>query len=337
MNGLRSLLMVVITLGTAVGAGAAGPMTLTRGGDLYTAAVHDNQIVVTARLAGGAVSELAIPQSEAAVESSLQVGVDESTGTLYVMWQKRRDMGARLRLAGLVDGTWLGPYTVAGFFDGTAARHPTMMVYRAVSAIADEPDGSEEQSITEIASSFLLVAWWSQIDENDPGIGRYQTIPIGEDGVPRVHEEEPVDLVDLLPYGIACFDLAPEDNLTHPKLFRDPQSGNPHIFAADLSNCLFQILELRPEVIEDGAKRRRQIIILRDASMIALRQDLPLSRSKLEVGKGLKIIMHWDDDADPMLHFLELDQEGISEPKSLELGDDLSHEQAVELIRDLTN
>jgi hypothetical protein len=329
--------MAVIALGVAATVGAAGPMALTRDGDLYTAAVHDNQVVVTVRLADGTVSELTIPQSEAAVKGSLQVGVDETHGALYVMWQKRSDMGARIRLAGLVDGTWLGPYTVAGHFDGTAARHPQMMVYRASSTLVDEPDGAEEPVITVLRQTYLLVAWWSQVDETDPGIARYKTIPISDDGVPRTHEEEPIDLVDLLPYGIACFDLAPGENLTHPKLFRDPQSGNIHIFAADLSNCLFQILELRPEVIEDIHKRRRQIIILREASMIALRPDLPLSRSKLEVGKGLKIIMHWDDEADNVLHFLELDQQGISEPKSVPLGDDLNHEQAVELIRDLTN
>jgi hypothetical protein len=236
-----------------------------------------------------------------------------------------------------VDGTWLGPYTVAGHFDGTAARHPQMIVYRATSKIREEPTGTDEPVTSEVANSYLLTAWWSQLDESDPGIARYQTIPISSDGVPRVHEGNPVDLVDLLPYGIVCFDLVPGENLTHPKLFRDPQSGYVHIFAADLANCLFQILELRPEIVEETDKRRRQIIILREASMIALRPDLPYSRSKLEVGAGLKIIMHWDDDVEPVLHFIELDQEGISKPKSLELGDDLSHELAVELIRDLTN
>jgi hypothetical protein len=329
--------MAAIVLGVSGIAGASGPMTLTRAGDLFSAAVHDNQILVTARLADGTVSESTVPQSEAVVADSVQVGVDEATGALYVLWQKQTGMNARIRLAGLVDGTWIGPYTVAGVSDGTSAFNPQMLVYRPVSAIVGPIVDGTEPSITEMATTFLLVSWWSKTSEDDAGIARYRAIPIVEGGVPKIRDMEPVDLVDLLPYGIACFDLAPGDNLQHPRLFRDPQTGNPHLFAADLSNCLFQILELRPEVVGDSDKRRRQIIILRERSIIALRPDLPLSRSKLEVGNGMKIIMHWDDDAANVLHYLELDEEGVSEPKSLILHDDLDHERAVELIRNLTH
>ena len=49
------------------------------------------------------------------------------------------------------------------------------------------------------------------------------------------------------------------------------------------------------------------------------------------------MIMHWDDDEADALHYLELDEEGISETKSLPLGETLSHEEAVDLIRGLTN
>jgi hypothetical protein len=48
------------------------------------------------------------------------------------------------------------------------------------------------------------------------------------------------------------------------------------------------------------------------------------------------MIMHWDDDEGDVLHYLELDEEGISETKSLALGETLSHEEAVDLIRGLT-
>ncbi len=339
MRGVRYILIAAVVLGIAGMAGAVGPMTLTGAGDLYRVATHDNQVVVTARYADGSVSELVVPQSANAVADSLQVGVDEATGALYVLWQKKSGMEARLRVAGYLDGTWIGPTTFAGN-DGTAAYNPQLLVDRAVSSITEEAGEDEEPVLTELATTFLHLAWWSRTSEDDVGVARYAAVAVDEEGVPQFRSMAPVDLIDFLPYGIACFNIEAGDNLKHPKLFLDPQTGNPHVFATDIMNCIFQILELRPEVVEDDEgteKRRRQIIILRQGKMIALRQDLPFAKAKLEIGGDLKLIMHWDGDDGDLLHYLELDEEGISETKSLPLGKVLSHEQAVDLIRSLTN
>jgi hypothetical protein len=339
MRGLRYILIAAVALGVAGISAAAGPMTLTSAGDLYAVGQRDNQVVVTTRYADGTVSELAVPQSANAIADSLQVGVDEATGALYVLWQKKTGMEARLRLAGYLDGTWIGPTTFAGN-DGTAAYNPQLLVHRALSVITEDGDEGEEPVVTELATTFLHLTWWSQVSDDDIGIARYAAIALDEEGVPQFRSMEPVDLVDLIPYGITCFDIEVGDNLKHPKLFIDPKTGNPHVFATDLSNCIFAILELSPEVVDDDTgteKRRRQIIILRQAATIALRSDLPFATGRLEVGGGLKLIMHWDGDEGDLLHYLELDEEGISETKSLPLDEMLNHEQAVDLIRGLTN
>ncbi len=338
MRALRKFLIAVIVLGVAGTAGAAGPMTLTRAGDLYTAGIRDNQVVVTARHADGTLSELQVPQSAAAVLSSVQVGVDEATGALYVLWQKKTGMEARVRLAGYLDGTWIGPTTVAGN-DGTAAFNPQLLVHRSVSTITEEGGEGAEPVATELATTFLHIVWWSQISEYDVGVAQYLAVALGADGLPQFENSEVVDLTDLLPYGVACPEIEDLGNLRHPKLFIEPQTGNPHVFATDISYCMFQILELQPEVVEDGEgadKRRRQIIILRHGTMIAMRSDLPFASGRLEIGRGLKLIMHWDDDEEGTLNYLELDQDGISEAKSLPVGEILNHEQAVNLIRGLT-
>ncbi|MDX2435626.1 MAG: hypothetical protein QNL88_01135 [Acidobacteriota bacterium] len=336
MRGFRTFLIAVILLGFAGIAGAVGPMTLARTGDLYSVSTIDNQVVVTARYADGTVSELFVPQSSAAVDDSLQVGVDQATGALYVMWQKKTDMEARLRLAGYLDGTWIGPVTFAGN-DGTAASNPQMILHRVVSTYFEEAEGEEEPAEIEIATTFLHLTWWNRANEDDIGSAQYQAVRIDEDGTPMFRETEPMSLVDFLPYGIACFDIGPAENLKHPKLLMDPRSGNPHVFATDLNSCLFQMFELQSELVEDIAtKRRRHIIILRSPSTVALRPDLPLEATKIEVGSGLKLIMHWDGD-DETLEYLELDKDGLSETKSLSLDETLSHEQAVELIRGLRN
>ena len=335
MRGVRFILIAVI-LGFAGIAGAVGPMTLTRVGDLYSVATVDNQVVVTARYADGTVEELYVPHSAAAFDDSLQVGVDPATGALYVLWQKKTEMEARLRLAGYLDGTWIGPTTFAGN-DGTATANPQMIIHRSVSTYEEAAEEGEEPVEVEIATTFIHLVWWSRASEDEVGAAQYMAVPLSEDGTPMFRDAEPISLTDFLPYGIACFDIGPAENLKHPKLLMDPQSGNPAVFATDLNSCLFQIFELQPEVAEDSVtKRRRQIIILRSPSTVALRPDLPLAATKIEVGTGLRLIMHWDGE-DDLLNYLELDQEGLSATKSLPLGEKLSHEQAVELIRGLTN
>jgi len=250
MRGIRYILIAAIALGIAGISAATGPMTLTGAGDLYAVATHDNQVVVTARYADGTVSELIVPQSAAAVANSLQVGVDETTGALYVLWQKKTGMDARLRVASYIDDTWIGPITFAGN-DGTAAYNPQLLIHRAVSVITEDGNEGEEPVVTELATTFLHLTWWSQTGEEDVGIARYAAVAINDQGKPQFWNMAPVDLIDLLPYGIACFDIEVGDNLKYPKLFIEPKTGNPHVFATDLANCIFQILELDTEVVDD--------------------------------------------------------------------------------------
>jgi hypothetical protein len=339
MRGIRVCLIAAIALGIAGVTGAAGPMVLTSNGDLYSAGTRDNQVVLTARYADGTVEDLEIPQSAAAVESSLQVGVDETTGAVYVLWQKWTGMDARLRLAGYLDGTWIGPRTFAGG-DGTAALNPVMLIHRPVSTVIDGFDEDGEPVLTELATSFLHLAWWTQYSEDDGGRAQYAAVELNVNGVPQFNEMEPFDLQGLFPFGIACFEFEASENLRHPKLFIDPASNNPHVFATDFGDCFFQILELVPVVEEEDQsieKRRRQIIILRKAKMIALRPELPLAKGKLVVGGGLKMLMYWDGDLESTLQYLELDEAGLFETKSLVLDEKLGHELAVELIRELAH
>jgi hypothetical protein len=339
MRRLGAALLALAALAVAGSAEAAGTRVLTRGGDLYTAAVIDEQVVVTARTADGTVSELEVPQAMGIEAGSLQIAVDPASGALYVLWQKRHDLAARLRLATFVDGTWFGPATFAGN-DGTAALNPQMRVQRAVSSYLEESEEGEKPEVVELATTFIHLAWWSRTSEDDVGIGMYAALPVNPDGLPKFRELAPVALVDFLPYGITCFDIGGAAALTHPKLLSDPETGNPHIFATDFGDCIFQIIELAVETVPDEAspdKRRRQIIILRNPSMIALRPDLPLETTKIEVGRGLKLMLHWDTADGEALDYLELDREGLSPIKRLSLADGLDHEQAVDLIRALIN
>jgi hypothetical protein len=338
MRGIRAVLIAVVALAIAGVAGAGGPMTLTKSGDLYRVSKVDGQLVVSAEYADGTLAELPVPQSDIAVRDSLQVGVDETSGALFVLWQKNTGLDAKVRIATFVDGTWIGPYTIAGN-DGTAAFNPQLMVHRARNEIVEDPVENEEPEVTVFETTFIHIAWWRQLSEDEPGTAMYAWLPVASDGTPQLDSMDETVLSDLLPYGTTCFEVEDTDNLKHPKLFVDPQSRIPHIFLSDYLGCAFQIMELRPVVVdiaEDLTKRRRQIIILRHGRTVAMRRDLPLASAKMEIGGDLSILMHWDG-ADDTLLYLELDPDGISETKSLALSDELDHERAVELIRGLTN
>jgi len=90
-------------------------------------------------------------------------------------------------------------------------------------------------------------------------------------------------------------------------------------------------------IVDPITERRRHTIILREGGTYLVDADLPLQESSVEVGHGLSLILHWDTetDAGASVDYMQFDPTGMSEIKSVPLGDDLDHEQAVQLIRDL--
>jgi hypothetical protein len=337
MKGVRAALLAAFVLGIGGTAAAEGPLALAKTGELYSVASFEDQVVITAQETDGTLSRLFVPQSASAIEDSLQVGVDEASGALYVVWQRNTGMDAKVRFAAYVDGTWIGPRTLGGN-DGTAARHPQMLVHRASTAYVEELETGGQPIISTLETTFVHVVWWSQQFEGDSGSARSISIPVSEDGSPIFAQSEEWVLEDLLPYGAACFEIEAVDSLQHPKIFVDPQSGNPHVFLTDFIGCAFQVMELRPQVIDDDAvaKRRRQIIILRHAQTVTIRPDLPLARAKFAVGHNLAIVAFWDQD-EASIDYIRMDRSGISDKRTLALSGALSHEQAVELIRGLTH
>jgi len=309
----------------------AGDMVLTRNGEFYRVAPSADGLVVHHRFADGSVADYLIPQTAGIAATSMQVGVDEQTGTLFVAWQKGDGTTATIDIAWLADQWWMGPYTIAGG-DGTAVENPQMMLDRVVDVV--EEDGE----LIEVATTFLHLVWWNYLETRDDGSAYLASIPINENGNPEFDAFQPIALSDLLPYGIGCEGIDDAAGLAHPKVFVDPQSGAPHIFATDFSNCLFQILKIDYDLIEelDGeTKRRRHIVLLGHASMMAASPDIILSSAKVEVGHGLDVVMYWD--IEEAVAYVQLDENGVPPVQSLAYGDGLTHEQAIEMVRSLVH
>lgn len=330
MRRHRAALIAILLVGIAAAA-AAGDMALTRTGELYRVAPSDDGLVLTHRLVDGTVASSLIPQTAGLVTSSVQVGVDELTGSVFVTWQVGEDLDASVELAWMVDGVWSGPYTVAGG-DGTAAERPELAIDRATTVVDDEGE-----SVT-VTTTFVHMAWWSYVATRDDGSAYLASLRLDATGAVDISEFEPVALSDLLPFGVGCDGIQNAEGLAHPKLFTDPQTGSPHIFATDFSNCVFQILRMHYDVVEDwvgDTKRRRHIVLLGHASMIAANPDLVLSSAKVEVGHALDLVMYWDVEG--AVAYVQLDENGVPPMQTLAYGDALSHEQAIEMVRSLVH
>jgi hypothetical protein len=308
---------------------SAGDMALTRTGELYRVAPSEDGLVLSHRLSDGSVTTSLIPQTAGITATSVQVGVDELTGAVFVMWQDGSELDARIDIAWYLDEAWTGPFTIAGA-DGTAAENPQLMIDRVVTEV--EEDGET----FEFATTFLHLSWWSFVEDRDDGTAYLASVSLDEAGNPKINEFVPVALSDLLPYGVGCNGIENAAGLAHPKLFIDPQSGVPHVFATDFSNCVFQVLKLDYEYVEEligEVKRRRHVVIVGRASMIAVNPDMVLGTAKVAVGHGLDVVMYWD--APGAVKYVQLDEDGIPPVQSLSIDDNLTREQAMEMIRSL--
>jgi len=330
MRGARATLIAILLVGMAVTA-SAGDMALTRNGEFYRVAPSNDGLVVNHRFTDGTVAGYLIPQTAGIAATSVQVGVDEQTGAIFVVWQTGEELDAVIHIAWLANEWWRGPYSIAGG-QGTAVENPQMMIDRVVTVV--EEDG---ESI-EVATSFLHLVWWDYLETREDGSALLASVPLDENGNPQIDVFQPIALSDLLPYGIGCEGIDEAAGLAHPKVFVDPQSGAPHIFATDFSNCLFQILKIDYDIEEywvGDIKRRRHIVLLGHSSMIATNPDIILSSAKVEVGHGLDVVMYWDtEDA---VAYVQLDENGVPPVQSLAYGEGLTREQAIEMVRSLVH
>jgi len=337
MRVLKITLSALVMLAMAVVA-AAGDMTLTRAGDLYRIAPTEAGLVIAGSLADGTTLELIVPQTAGTATSALNLAVDPVSGALFVVWQQDEGTSAEVLFASYVNQSWTGPLVLAGG-DDDAAANPQMMLFRAVDAVEVEGEDGEI-TVVEVATSFLHMAWWSYVDVVDEGVAVYLPAPIDDEtGLADLAAFEPTALSDRLPFGVpACGGIEGAPGLAAPKLFSDPQSGFPHLFASDFEECLFYVLQLDHEVIVDPiTERRRHTIILRDGGTYLVNEELPLAAASVEVGHGLALVLHWDaaTDTGTSVDYLQFDPSDVYDVKSLTVGENLNHEQAVDLIRGL--
>ncbi len=318
----RLPLLTCVFLLAATVAAATGGMGLGPNGTLYILRHDGDQMVLTERTADGVSQSLPVPETWGVMATNIAIAVDPVSEAAVGIWQEEFADGlARVMLVGYAKGTWTGPFVLAGD-DGVRAANPSLLVHRAVISLEDGD---------EIATSIVFVAWWRGESEID-GNATLANMPLNDSGQPLFDERETVDLFSNLPYGFACSLEGNEHSLAHPKLFIDPQSGNPHVVFPDLEECLFNILELEPVL---DTQRGRLVVILATGSHILINPNLTMNKASFAIGHNLSVVIYWDvEDA---IKYVGLNEQGWSELKVLQLTDELDHERAVNLIRSVAH
>ena len=333
MRRLIFTLTVVAIVGIAHLA-QAGTMVLTTQGDLYKVWAAEEGLVLSHSAPGMDTEEAVIPQTAGLGLDGVVLVVDEATATPFIIWTDSPDGLSSVRLAALVDGAWFGP-AVLGGEDGTTLSNPDAMIHSAQTVI----EGDDETDPEIFETTFLHTVWWRHDDVTAMGHAVYLPIPLDSDGMPLLDEAEASDLENLLPFGFGCDDSPDVTGLTSARFFIGT-GGFPQLFTPDFADCVFQLLGIDYEIEETDVpdiigKRRRQIAVFHAGDVVmAIPPDLNLQASKMFLGHdNNSVLIYWDAEAS--IEWILSDTEGWADIQSLPLGDDIDHEQGVDLLRKL--
>lgn len=333
----RAIAYLAVLLSTVAMAASAGTPNIALGpdGTLYRLEAADSGLSLILERAEQNPEIIPVPQTANANASSLLIAFDPATKTIVTTWQENPTENlSRIMLATLHEGTWFGPIAVAGQ-SRLNAEHPSLLVHDTKLTATDD-DGNVV--VTGIDSRIHL-AWWEDLTADDGGSAYYASTVLYENGIPDMEDWVPVEMKALVPWGSGCQLEDDASGLSFPRLFVDAQSGDPHLIFADLSNCMFAIVRLREAPESDGdedpvtGQRRRNVIVFGLRKMVFIKPGLPLNDANFEVGHNLSIALYWN--AGDAVQYITLDQDSWSDIKTLKLGDHLSREDAINLVRGL--
>ncbi len=333
----RFIVLATCLLVATVALAAPSNVVLDRSGTLYRAVRTTDGISVVITGADESNRLEMVPGTANTVISDLSLAVDPLTGAVVVTWTNASVPGGdRVEIAVLVADLWFGPFALGTSGDGISTHPATLL------QTIEEPSEDGEAS----SLSVVLVTWWWAPSEDSMAEGNavLAVLPLGQDGEPMIDELSVEPLRTETPWGVACEASSHADSLTYPYPFIDPATGEVNVMYVDFTDCLFSIQQvgIEAEVTGGGedsgdddvtSQRRRHVVVFGRTTMIAIPTRVSFERATFEVGRNLSIVAYWD--AENSIEYVRMDESGWSETKSLPLGGDLDHEQAVQLIRKL--
>lgn len=330
MGSIKRLIAIVgvLAIGVSIPASALDK-ALAEDGTLFTTRSYHNMFALRTITPDGTDGLTAIPNTAGYDIDAPLVRYIEATDTIVVAWLQRFEGHFnQLTFASYANGEWTGP--IALFGDGLEpARNPSLLVHTDELIL-------EDGEVFEATTAHLT--WWNA---GEAGLGQFAmhcSIPFNEDGTPDLEGIQSVPLRGMLGIRVICSTPSERSALTRPHLFHDGATGNPHVMFFEPDTCSMHIVEFGTELLKEGeigfdADRRRTVPVLAHRKDIGLPIAVPPGEAAFSIGPRLTIVGHWD--VGDKIEFIHMDEDGWSDVRHVQLGDDLDHEQALTLLRGL--
>ncbi|MGH9366178.1 MAG: hypothetical protein ACRD3M_00710 [Thermoanaerobaculia bacterium] len=344
---MKSLRRLALALALLLAAGAASAEVqkrtlLASDGTLYQVATglawelsapglatDDFAVVWSAFAQDGAQAGGLIPgAASSSPKTSLDLTVDEPTGTLVVLWREENSLVNKIRLAFWKAGKW----TIADLLPSVGFPHaynPQMLLTHQTVHAKDEAGADVYTN-----RSVLSILWWEEAGYSQ---ARYASFFLDEPIDPSrvaiydlpelVNDQGPTSLQDL-----------PRGAYAYPSLQAEgPGGAILASFAALFSNRHYVVrisypTELGKPSADNSTWLRRRIPVVGIASTgpIATMPAFGASSVRTVVGSSYKPTLHWRDDAG--LHYIRFDGAAWSVVRSIALSDEMTYEKAVALV-----
>jgi len=264
-------------------------------------------------------------------KTSLDLTVDEQTGTLVVLWREENNLLNQIRLAFGKSGNW----TVAGLLPNVGFPHaynPQMLLTHQTVHLLDDEDADVYQT-----RSVLSVIWWEEaglsqaryasffLDETiDPSAVEILNLP------ELVNDAGPTSLQDL-PRGAYAF----------PALQSSGMSGDVIASFATASSDKQYVVRLTypTDLGKPGPDNitwlRRRAPIVGIVSIGPMSYIAPLEAATVHtvVGNSYKPTLYWGDDL--ALHYIRFDGTNWSDMRSITYTPDIDYGKAVALVEEM--
>jgi hypothetical protein len=289
----------------------------------------DFAVVWSATRQDGTLSGGLIPESaSSALKTSLDLTLDEPTGTLVVLWREESTILNNIRLAFGKSGTW----TITDLIPSVGFPHaynPQMLLtHQTVHSIG------EDDADLYATRSILSVVWWEEAGFSQ---ARYASVFL----------DEPIDRAATTVYDLPELVAAqgptslrdlPRGAYAYPFLQAEGSGGGVLASFASLSNDKHYVVrlnypsELGKPAIDNITWLRRRIPVVGIASegSITAVPSMGLASVHTVVGSSYKPTLYWQDETG--LHYIRFDGAAWSVIRSIALTDEMTYGKAVALV-----
>ncbi len=262
-------------------------------------------------------------------KTSLDLTVDEATGTLVVLWREENFVLNKIRLAIARSGSW----TLANLLPNAGFPHaynPQMLLTHQTVHWLDEDDVDVYAN-----RSVLSVIWWEEASQSQ---ARYASHLPRRDDRPVAGRRSTTCPSWSTTSGRRSLEDIPTGAYAFPSLQSEGPGGEVLASFAALSSKKQYVVrvsyptELGKPSIDNITWQRRRIPVVGIASEapIAAIPTFGAASVSTVVGSSYRPTLHWRDDV--ALHYVRFDGTAWSAVRSIAFSDEMTYDKAVALV-----